>query len=135
MDCPTNGVCAFNWEKGARDSFQCKEGFTKDAVTHTCDDADAARAKNDDFTIMVGVVAACIVLVVVIATIVCWQRQSIGKNNPGEAAGVPGFASPNLSMNSYPSGTFPVAREFVSPNVSVLSAGGASFANAGESRL
>lgn len=137
MECPANAVCAFNWEKGSRDSFQCLDGFTKDAVQYTCVDADAARAKDDDFTIMVGVVAGCIVLVVVIATIVCWQRQSLAKEVAGPS-GVPGFASPgaNMSMSSYPSGTFPVARDYVNPNISILSAGSAAYvANAGESRL
>lgn len=134
MECPANAVCAFNWAKGSRDSFQCLDGFAKDAATYTCDNADAARAKDDDFTIMVGIIAGCIVLVVVIATIVCWQRQSLTNGAVvGAQMGAPGFASP--SMSSYPSGTFPVSQQYVSPNVSILSTNGASFAAAGESRL
>jgi hypothetical protein len=68
---------------------------------------------------MVAVVAGCIVLVLVIGTMICWQRQSLNK----PAAAAPVYANPNMSMTSYPSGTFPVASNYASPNVSILSGG------------
>eukprot|EP00039_Didymoeca_costata_P011509 m.162141 g.162141 ORF g.162141 m.162141 type:complete len:2118 (-) comp15197_c1_seq1:3675-10028(-) len=59
-DCPSNAFCRFNVEKGSRDSFECLSGYTK-SDSYSCV-SESKTEDNEAVQIMIGVVAACAVL-------------------------------------------------------------------------
>lgn len=83
IPCPLNAYCHFDWEKGAKDSFECNEGFALKTNPETqlpecIGSIESAKEVTTDTSthLLIGVVAGCAALLAVAGAYVAVQKSA-----------------------------------------------------------
>jgi hypothetical protein len=90
LPCPEHAICGFNYDKGTRDRFECRPGYSRTDVLEELTPGVLVRRKwcragetapsiketdDSESLTMVGVVAGCVVVIAFATALYCSKKQ------------------------------------------------------------